>query len=136
LRVPLIAEFKGVPELALVLDAATTGPKIVSLDLGQVPVGSMRALSAYAKNVGTRSSLLTISGIRTEPAPSLLFDVDTSSAAPVYLNSFRSDAICTGGGACPSGTRCVDGLCVQENGAPLDTLLLTVTFSPAAEGLF
>jgi hypothetical protein len=132
-RVPMTAEYKGLNEAAVVRDAAAAGPETSVLDFGETPVGAQRSLTVFVKNVGTGNSLLTVSTVRTEPNPSLNFAVETSSATPVYLNRFRAEALC-GAGICPSGTTCVNGLCEQENGAPLDTLKVTITYTAAAEG--
>ena len=133
-RVPLSAEFKGTNEIAVVRDAATTGPEMLTLDFGDVPLGSNRTLTVFVKNVGTGNSLLEILDVRTDPTPSLQFSVDTSSATPVYLNRFRPSALCNMG-ACVGDATCVDGLCLQPNGAPVDTLKIDVTFEPTDEGM-
>ena len=36
---------------------------------------------------------------------------------------------------CPEGAQCVDGVCIQANGAPIDTLAINVTFTPQFEGM-
>ncbi|MCC7385518.1 MAG: choice-of-anchor D domain-containing protein [Deltaproteobacteria bacterium] len=134
--VPLIAEYKGISDIAVVSDAASETPPVSALDFGGVPLGSSRTLEIFVKNVGTGNAVLEISGVRTEPSPSLLFEVETSSSPPALLNRFRLDALCGAGGQCSvAGTTCNAGLCVDGGGVPLDTLRVRVTFRPINEGI-
>jgi hypothetical protein len=134
--VPLIAEYKGVAELVVVDDARVARPEIRSLDFGEVPLTSTRTLTLFVKNVGDGNAVLRLDDVRTEPNPSLLFEVETSQEPPLLLNRFRTSALCTAQGTCDEPTTsCVDGLCIDgATGAPLDTLAITIRFAPRAEG--
>ncbi len=134
--VPLIAEYKGVAEMVVVSDARTARPEVRSLDFGEVPLTSTRTLTLFVKNVGDGNAVLRVEDVRTDPAPSLVFAVESSQEAPLLLNRFRTSALCTPAGTCDEPTTsCIDGLCIEgSTGAPLDTLAITVTFTPRAEG--
>ncbi len=134
--VPLIAEYKGFSEIAVVTDPRSSSPEIRTLDFGPVTMTSSRTLTLFVKNIGDGNAVLEVSSVRTEPNPSLSFTVETSTRPPVLLNRFRTSAVCNAGGACDDpGTHCSLGLCLNDQtGLPLDTLVVTITFSPNALG--
>ncbi|MFO0725635.1 MAG: choice-of-anchor D domain-containing protein [Myxococcota bacterium] len=134
--VPLIAEYKGFSEIAVVADPKTSTPEIRTIDFGQVTLTSSRTQTFFIKNIGDGNAVLEVSAVRTEPNPSLVFSVVTSTGVPILLNRFRTSAVCNAAGGCDDpGTHCTSGLCVDDrSGQPLDTLVVSVTFSPGAIG--
>jgi len=134
--VPLIAEYKGLSEIAVIADAKTSGPEIRTIDFGEVPLTSTRTFTLFVKNIGDGNAVLSISDVRTDPSPSLIFDLTTSAMLPALLNRFRSSALCTPAGTCDDmGAVCTDGLCIDpRSGAPIDTISITVGFAPRVEG--
>jgi hypothetical protein len=134
-NVPLVAEYKGLPELALVVDPRASMPEVRTLDFGQVTLTSTRTLTVFVKNVGDGNAVLSVASARVEPTPSLNFEVETSTALPAFLNRYRTAAACTAQGACDlPDTRCTMGACVDRAGTPVDTLALTIAFSPNGLG--
>ncbi|MEQ8275037.1 MAG: choice-of-anchor D domain-containing protein [Deltaproteobacteria bacterium] len=83
--VPLIAEYKGQTEIAVVEDAALDRPEVIELDFGSTPIGADTERTVFIKNIGTGNAVLEIASVRTDPNPSLVFEVETSTSVPVYL---------------------------------------------------
>ncbi len=134
-KVPLKAEYKGQADISVLSDAKTNTPKLSSLDFGQVPVGSTQTLTAYIKNTGSGNAVLEVESIYTEPNPSTVYNVVTSTGIPSFVNRFRTEALCTGGQCSLPGTMCQDGLCVDSSGAPVDTIKIDIEFTPNQEGV-
>jgi len=132
--VALSAVFRGIPALAVVQDPATNGPEVGQLEYGDVAIGAKVERVIYLKNTGTENSVLVIDEV--VPSGAGAFAVRTSSMPPTWLNRFRASALCVGGGTCPPAATCDGELCIQPNGAPHDTVLVEVSFTPTGGGAF
>ena len=99
LSIPLIAEYKGITEIAVVEDPKDSAPETMLIDFGPTSVASTRTRTIYVKNIGTGNAVLEVASVRTDPSPSLVFMVETSSGTPILLNRFRPTAICNPDGS-------------------------------------
>lgn len=129
LNIALFAEFKGDAALSATDDLAVTMPNSETLDFGLLDPGATRTLTLWVRNTGRTDSILTLSDVTLTP-PSAGFALDTEPDLPLALGAW-SAALCENdASACPPGaTACTDGVCVDDNGAPLHALPLDVTFT-------
>ena len=127
MQVGLIAEFKGTSGLSLTVDLAQLTPDVMSIDMGNVPIGAEQEARVYIRNDGTSDSLLRIEDAYLTPAMGpFSLEADT----PVELEAF--DATCIEGVVnCPgSGNTCLDGICVDADGQPVGGTMAVLHFTP------
>lgn len=135
-EVALQAVLTGQSEIAVVRDPTTSAPEVFELDFGSTPTQGSRTIELYVKNVGSSPSILETTRVRTEPAMSAAFEFSTSESTPAFVDRFRPQALCQGGGPCPGDATCIDGVCEDASGVPLDTFVTAVTFTPPSTGAF
>lgn len=132
-EVDLVAEFKGEAETSIStsMDALTTD--LIEYDFGLIPLSANQSATFFIRNGGASDSVLTLNDVTLTPEGGG-FSVPSSLNLPAFLSSYAGN--CPGGLAdCPGASAaCVDAICVDENGAPVDTVTLEVDFSPPAVG--
>ncbi|MBL90441.1 MAG: hypothetical protein CMH56_01325 [Myxococcales bacterium] len=135
LRIGLAAEFKGDAVMTVNLDAFNTTSSISSYDFGELAIeNAPYAQSLWLTNTGSRDSILTVDDITITPT-NAGFDFADDIELPWVLGA-RSTMSCTEATSdqvCDSaGNGCIQEVCTDANGHPLQSFALPVTFTPQA----
>jgi hypothetical protein len=132
-EVDLLAEFKGEAEASASTSVDILATDLLEYDFGLVPLDSSETVQFFIRNSGASDSVLTLTGAALTPEGAG-FTISSPPDLPAIFSSYGG--FCSDGLAdCPSGSAaCVDGICVDEMGAPMDTLLLDVVFFPPSVG--
>ncbi len=132
-RIGLAAEFKGDAILTVGIDGFDTSNSISTHDFGERAVeDAPYSQSLWLTNTGSRDSILTVEDITITPTGAG-FDFADDIELPWVLGA-RSTMSCTEETAddiCDNaGNGCIENVCTDENGHPLQSFALPLTFTP------
>ena len=135
--VRLVTEYKGIPDLHVGSEPASTQMPLTLLDFGMVRAGVPEQRVIYLKNADRviDGSIIEVSELSTLPMTSEHFALQTDPV-PALLNQFR--ATCATDADCYEATdRCLTGIgvCARADGTLRDVLTATVTYVGARPGV-
>jgi hypothetical protein len=133
LTIDLFAEFKGQGSLSVSSHPQSLEPSMSDIQLGDVPVGMESGALIYLRNSGASDSILSLSELTLTPL-TVGFSVDHVDPDGVLLSSFNGFCESSIDG-CPAGaSACTEGICVDQDGDPLDTFMVELVFTSTQPG--
>jgi hypothetical protein len=126
--VTLRAEFKGDSTISVTPSPTTLLPDTTTVDFGTVAIGDTRSITLFVRNDGDADSVLTVASATLTPATAGIA-LQAALSSPVPLSAW--DGLCSALTDCPaSAAACTAGACVDADGHVIDSVPLTLTFSP------
>lgn len=127
-NISLFAEFKGDAALSLTQDIDETMPNLAMLSFGEVFPGELLEQRILVRNTGRSDSILTLSDITITPE-SAGFELVDEIDFPYPLGAWSAAACVDNVDDCPpSASSCEDGICLDEDDAPLFALPLRIAY--------
>ena len=133
-EVDLIAEFKGDAEAHIGTTTADLTSSLTTFDFGIVPLTESAETQFFVVNDGASDSVLSVTEFTLTPE-NAGFAFAHEGTLPTLLSSYAGHCP-TGLSDCPMGTAaCVEEICVDGDGHPVDATSIVATFTPPDVGM-